>query len=396
MVYLKCGVKHMKKDNNEKLDIKRLNDIIKTGRNILKFSWAFMLVGVVLLFTFLIKEWKLLEFLSAIIKIISPLFIGLIVAWLLDSIVTWLQKNGVKRSLATVLVFLGFLSIIILFLVIMIPALASQVNEFISYAPNILEYVKNTGENVFNKLALLYNYDFTSVKEHIYLTITNLISSVTIGLPNIVINLASSIISGGLNIILGLFVAFYMLFDFNNLRKHMLSLLPKKIHGDAITLTDKLNKTLRNYVQGILLIMLILFIFQSITLGFVGLSSPMLFGLFCAITNVIPYVGPYIGGIPAVIVGFTISPMTGIGCLIAIVVAQLLESNFLEPVVMSKTMKLHPVTIMLGLLIFGHFFGILGMILATPTISCLKCVFEFFNEKYDLIGNFNKNVDEEK
>ena len=240
----------MKKDNNEKLDIKRLNDIIKTGRNILKFSWAFMLVGVVLLFTFLIKEWKLLEFLSAIIKIISPLFIGLIVAWLLDPIVTWLQKNGVKRSLATVLVFLGFLSIIILFLVIMIPALASQVNEFISYAPNILEYVKNTGENVFNKLALLYNYDFTSVKEHIYLTITNLISSVTIGLPNIVINLASSIISGGLNIILGLFVAFYMLFDFNNLRKHMLSLLPKKIHGDAITLTDKLNKTLRNYVQG--------------------------------------------------------------------------------------------------------------------------------------------------
>ena len=180
-----------------------------------------------------------------------------------------------------------------------------------------------------------------------------------------------------------------MLFDFNNVRKHLLSLIPKKIHSDAITLSDALNKALKSYVQGTLLIMLILFVFQSIALGIAGLSSPMLFGLFCAITNVIPYIGPYIGGAPAVIVGFTISPVTGIACLICVVVAQLLESYFLNPIVMSKTMKLHPVTIMLSLLIFGHFFGILGMIFATPIVSCIKVIANFLNEKYEIINIIN-------
>ena len=111
----------------------------------------------------------------------------------------------------------------------------------------------------------------------------------------------------------------------------------------------------------------------------------MIFGLFCAVTNVIPYIGPYIGGAPAVIVGLSISPMTGICTLIAVVIAQLLESNFLQPLVMGKTMKLHPVTIMIGLLLFGSFFGILGMILATPIIAIIKTILLFINEKFSLM-----------
>lgn len=379
----------MKKENEKKLDVSRLNEIIKIGSNMLKVMWVLMIVGAILLATYLIKEWKLLHIIGSIFAVISPLFIGIVIAWILDPLVTWLQKNGLKRGIATVIVFLAFLSVITLFLVLMIPALAEQVNEFISFAPNILEYLKNTGENIFSKLSNIYDYDFSTIKLQVYNAISNMLSSITVDLPNTLINFASSFVSGGLNILFGFFVAFYMLFDFNNVRKHLLSLLPKKIHADAITLTDSLNKTLKSYVNGTLLIMLILFVFQSITLGIAGLSSPMLFGLFCAITNVIPYVGPYIGGIPAVVVGFTISPITGIGCLIAVVVAQLLESYFLNPIVMSKTMKLHPVTIMIGLLLFGHFFGILGMILATPIISCLKVIFNFFNEKYEIMDMIN-------
>ena len=87
--------------------------------------------------------------------------------------------------------------------------------------------------------------------------------------------------------------------------------------------------------------------------------------------------------------GFTISPVTGIFALLAVVIAQFLESYFLNPIVMSKTMKLNPVTIMIGLLIFGHFFGILGMVLATPIISCIKIIFNFFNEKYEIVNMIN-------
>ena len=380
----------MKKDkDNEKLDIPKLNEIIKVSRNILKIMFAFMIIGLILVTTYLIKEWKLLNFLGAVLSILSPFFIGIIIAWLLDPIVTWLQKNGFKRAIATVMVFLSFISLVVLFFVLLIPSFADQINEFIGSAPNVLNNIKNFGENLFDKLNNIYDYDFTNIKEQLYGGLSNIVSGLTVTLPNKVISIASSIVSGGLNIIFGLFIAFYMLFDFNNVRKHLFNLLPKSIHADAITLTDRLNKTLKSYVQGTLLIMLLLFIFQSITLAIAGLSSPMLFGMFCAVTNVIPYIGPYIGGIPAVIVGFTISPATGIFTLLAVVIAQFLESYFLNPIVMSKTMKLHPVTIRIGLLIFGHFFGILGMVLATPIISCIKIIFNFFNEKYEIVNMIN-------
>lgn len=380
----------MKKDkDNEKLDIPKLNEIIKVSRNILKIMFAFMIIGLILVTTYLIKEWKLLNFLGAVLSILSPFFIGIIIAWLLDPIVTWLQKNGFKRAIATVMVFLSFISLVVLFFVLLIPSFADQINEFIGSAPNVLNNIKNFGENLFDKLNNIYDYDFTNIKEQLYGGLSNVVSGLTVTLPNKVISIASSILSGGLNIIFGLFIAFYMLFDFNNVRKHLFNLLPKSIHADAITLTDRLNKTLKSYVQGTLLIMLLLFIFQSITLAIAGLSSPMLFGMFCAVTNVIPYIGPYIGGIPAIIVGFTISPATGIFTLLAVVIAQFLESYFLNPIVMSKTMKLHPVTIMIGLLIFGHFFGILGMVLATPIISCIKIIFNFFNEKYEIVNMIN-------
>lgn len=380
----------MKKDkDNEKLDIPKLNEIIKVSRNILKIMFAFMIIGLILVTTYLIKEWKLLNFLGAVLSILSPFFIGIIIAWLLDPIVTWLQKNGFKRAIATVMVFLSFISLVVLFFVLLIPSFADQINEFIGSAPNVLNNIKDFGENLFDKLNNIYDYDFTNIKEQLYGGLSNVVSGITVTLPNKVISIASSIVSGGLNIIFGLFIAFYMLFDFNNVRKHLFNLLPKSIHADAITLTDRLNKTLKSYVQGTLLIMLLLFIFQSITLAIAGLSSPMLFGMFCAVTNVIPYIGPYIGGIPAIIVGFTISPVTGIFALLAVVIAQFLESYFLNPIVMSKTMKLHPVTIMIGLLIFGHFFGILGMVLATPIISCIKIIFNFFNEKYEIVNMIN-------
>ena len=182
-----------------------------------------------------------------------------------------------------------------------------------------------------------------------------------------------------------------MLFDFDSVKKHMYSLIPNKYQKDTMKLLRQLNSNLKSYVQGTFMIMCILFVFQSIVLAIVGLKAPMVFGLFCAITELIPYIWPYIGGIPAVLVGLSISPTTGLFALLAVVLCQSLENYFLQPVVMGKTMRLHPVTIMIGLLVFGNFFGIIGMVLATPVISIFKTVFNFFNEKYDFMQKIKDN-----
>ena len=135
--------------------------------------------------------------------------------------------------------------------------------------------------------------------------------------------------------------------------------------------------------------MLASLVFVLSSLGFVisGLKAPLLFGLFCGLTDVIPYLGPYIGGAPAVIVGFSQSTITGIITLVAVVIIQFIEGNFLQPLIMSKQLKLHPVTIMLGLLVFGYFFGVIGMVLATPIMATIKVVFTFFDERYNIVNS---------
>ena len=375
--------------SNEKIDTKKVNEVVSLSSKILRIFLILVVFSLVLLFTYIVKEWKLIGILKTIIKILSPFFIGIVIAWLFDPVVTFLQKKGVKRGIGTAFVFVLLIGFLVLFGMLMFPALIRQVNEIIVALPNTFDNITSWVDDIFVRLTSLYNYDFTNIQNNIYDAGYKMFLSLTVSLPTTIINIVKTIISGGLNFVFGLFIGFYMLLDFNNVRKHLLTFIPKKIHGDVIKLTDELNNTLKSYVLGTLFIMFLLFICQSVGFKLAGLKAPMVFGLFCAITNVIPYVGPYIGGIPAVIVGFTINPMVGICSLISVVICQGLESYFLNPVVMSKTMKLHPVTIMIGLLIFGHFFGILGMILATPTISCLKVVWKFFEEKYEILEKIN-------
>ena len=155
-----------------------------------------------------------------------------------------------------------------------------------------------------------------------------------------------------------------------------------------------MNFSLRRFVTGTLIDSAVIFLISSICFTAIGLKAPLIFGLFCGITNVIPYAGPYIGGAPAVIVAFSQSPTIGILTFLSIFILQFIEGNFFQPLIMSKTTKLHPVTIILGLLIFGHFFGIIGMAISTPIIAVLKTIFMYFDEKYQIL-NFENDEEEE-
>ena len=165
--------------------------------------------------------------------------------------------------------------------------------------------------------------------------------------------------------------------------------MPESWRDNYKELSKRINTSLRGYVSGVIVIMFLVFITQLIGFSIIGLDAPIIFAIFCALTDIIPYFGPYIGAIPAVIVGFAESPLVGLLTILVIFLCQQLENNIYQPIIMGKAMKLHPITIMLGLLLFGHFFGILGMILATPIISCVKIIVSFLDEKYELLGFIN-------
>jgi predicted PurR-regulated permease PerM len=159
---------------------------------------------------------------------------------------------------------------------------------------------------------------------------------------------------------------------------------------DVRDIFNEVNTAFRRFINGALADSTLVFIVSSIAFAIAGLKAPLLFGLFCGITNIIPYAGPYIGGAPAVIVAFSQSTSIGIFVLIALIIIQTLEGNFIQPLIMSKSARLHPVTVIIGLLIFGHFFGIIGMAISTPVIGACKALFLFFDEKYHIL-DYNKN-----
>ena len=375
----------MFKKKKDGVDYEKLNEGIKIGVDLLKIFFVFVIVAVVFICSKLLIDWKVFPIIKNFLTIISPLFIGIIMAWLFDPLVTKLQKKGVNRALGSIFVYVIFIFVIFLLGRLMIPSISNQLQDLGKSVPTFINYLQTNLNSFFGYLNDLGDFDFTSVQNSLYASINGFAESITVDLPSHVMGFISVIISGGVNFVLGLFVGLYILIDFDSVKKHLHSYIPKNIENDTVTLFTRLNNNLKSYVKGTLLIMLILFVCQSLAFTVSGLKAPLVFGLFCAVTDIIPYIGPYIGGIPAVVVGFSISPTVGVFTLIAVVLCQALENYFLQPIVMGKTMKLHPVTIMVGLLIFNHFFGILGMVLATPTISIAKTIFNFFDEKYEFM-----------
>ena len=375
-----------RKKKDREVDIDSLNDILFTGKRLLHIGYIIAIIALVLLVTYLVKEWHALRFVGEFLIVISPIFIGLIIAWLLDPLVKWLQGKKFPRILACILVYVLFIAFLFLIIALLVPVMGNQIKDFIGNIPDLVDDFKKFFNGVIVDLNYTFNYDFNGVKDHTYHAIENFGMNMTTKIPNMAFGIVSSVISGGISFFLGLMVGFYMLFDFDKLNSTFISFLPKRWRKGAVELTVRLNDSLRSYVQGLLLILSLLFITQAIGLTLSGIQAPLVFAFFCALTDIIPYFGPYIGAIPVLIVGFMMDPIVGICCLISIIVVQLLENNFYQPLIMGHTMKLHPVTIMLGLLIFQHFFGIIGMIVATPVIAALKIIFTFVDEKMDVMG----------
>lgn len=375
----------MFKKKNDELNIEKINDSVNLLNKILRIMFILIIIVGIYLGIKLIQELKIKDIIIDILKIIAPVFIGLFVAWLFDPLVKKMQRKGIKRGIGAIIVYIVFISLLIILIAAIIPILTEQINDFVKTIPSIFNIITDWLKDV-TKGINIEGLDMNNFTNEVTNKLGSFATGLAQSLPNLTVNFLKSFFSGIITFVVGLIIGFYFLIGFDNAGELIITLFPKYIQKDTRELTNEVNNSFRRFVEGALLDATFVFIITSISFAIVGLKAPLLFGLFCGITNVIPYAGPYIGGAPAVIVGFSQGPLIGVLTLLAVVVIQFLEGNFLQPVIMSKTTKLHPVTIITGLLIFGHFFGIIGMVVSTPIIAAFKSIFMFFNEKYEIIN----------
>ena len=377
------------KRDSRKLNTGRVNDLVKTGNKILKILYILFIILLIYVGSLIFKEWKIVSFIGKILAIMSPLFIGWFIAWLLNPLVKKLIKKGMKRTPAVIIVYLIMIAVIALILVFTIPSLGTQISDIVSSVPKIVNDVKEWIDNLFIKLSNLSLQDLDSVKASFLARIDNFAVDLQTSLPTTAMNFISSLISGVGKIALSLIIGFYILFDFDKFSDGFIELLPSNFRDDAEKLLGLLNESLYSFISGTLWLSLLLFVVSVIGFTIIGLNAPVLVAFVCVVTNLIPYIGPYLGAAVAGAIGFSQSSIIGILTLGFIFVVQTIEGNVLQPLVMSKKMNLSPITIIISLLVFEYMFGVIGMVIATPVVALIKVIYNFFDEKYHFFGKID-------
>ena len=360
----------------DEINKRKINNLLTQGNRLLKLLYIMLIIMTVYIVTLIGDKLQIMPFIGKMLSILSPLFIGLVLAWLFNPLITWMQKHKIKRVFGALIVFIVLIGLLALMLVEIVPVIIAQVQtiNFGKVTSDVQNWINNfTIEGI----------DLTSTKEAIIKKITELASefdaaSIISGITTAV----SKIISGLGTFWLGLMVGFFLLIKFNEAPANLKLIIPTKYKKEVWGLLSRINYILNKFIRGTLHSSLIIFGATFIGLLILKVPAAIILAIFCAVTNVIPYIGPYIGAVPAIIIGFTVSPLTGILVIVILAVIQTIEGNILSPIIMGKTVKLSPVTILIGLLVFGYFLGMLGMIIATPIIAVIKEIILFYNEKY--------------
>lgn len=360
----------------DEINKRKINNLLTQGNRLLKLLYIMLIIMTVYIVTLIGDKLQIMPFIGKMLSILSPLFIGLVLAWLFNPLITWMQKHKIKRVFGALIVFIVLIGLLALMLVEIVPVIIEQVQtiNFGKITSDVQNWINNfTIEGI----------DLTSTKEAIIKKITELASEFdATSIISWITTAVSKIISGLGTFWLGLMVGFFLLIKFNEAPANLKLIIPTKYKKEVWGLLSRINYILNKFIRGTLYSSLIIFGATFIGLLILKVPAAIILAIFCAVTNVIPYIGPYIGAVPAIIIGFTVSPLTGILVIVILAVIQTIEGNILSPIIMGKTVKLSPVTILIGLLVFGYFLGMLGMIIATPIIAVIKEIILFYNEKY--------------
>jgi len=350
----------------------------KAGRkqSLLKSKTHFWTLQILLVLLIIYVSTKVSFLFEPIIVFASTLFTPILIAGILyfifNPIVRFLEKK-LPRTLSILLIYLVFVAFIGFVLSAVGPVFTKQVTDLFNSIPSYVKQIQIFIKQMSNSqwFTWMMNQDFVSVAK-----IESSIGEYLTSLPENITGSLSSVFGVVTNIALTAvtvpFILFYMLKDGHRFPNLAVKILPEKYKNEGLKIFKDLYETLAAYIQGQLIVCL--FVGTACFIGFwiAGVKYALILGLIIAVTNIIPYVGPFLGATPAVIIAFLDSPTKALIALIIVVAVQQTDGNLLSPLIIGRRLNTHPLTIILLLIGAGSFGGILGMILAVPAYALLK------------------------
>ena len=301
--------------------------------------------------------------------IFPPLILAGAIVFILNPFISMLQRRGIPRLAGVAMTYAGFLSVVILIGLVMWPAVHDQGENLADRWPDIRtkmeRWVDDRAESVKGSP---FEFDRRKVTE----AFSNTDVSVRDQIDRVA-KVGVKVFHVLLVMILTPIFAFYLLVDLPHLKQVADGLIPPPARPEVLVLARRMNAAVGGFFRGQLVVALIVGTMASIGLLVIGLPFWLLIGMVAGLFNMIPLVGPYIGGIPALVIALTTKePITALWVVLIMVAVQQIDNHFISPLVMHRVVKLHPVLVMLALLLGGTLGGFFGLLVAVPTAAILK------------------------
>ncbi|EOH99881.1 hypothetical protein UAW_00376 [Enterococcus haemoperoxidus ATCC BAA-382] len=303
----------------------------------------------------------------------APVLVAGFLYYILNPIVNLLMKTNMKRIFAILIVFLLLIVALVLLLVSVIPSLVSQLSSLASNMPDVFKGVEAWVYQM-AELPIFKDFDLPKYIDQLDISYGNIIQQFISGLSSSLGSIVSTVASTTIIIVTAPFILFYMLKDGDRIVPGVKRFLPEKRQDDIVELLGKLNKTLSSYISGQAIECLFVATFTVIGYSLIGVRYAFLFGVIAGVTNLIPYLGPYIGLAPAVFVTVFDEPFKALLCCLVVLIVQQIDGNIIYPNVIGKSLQIHPLTIIIILLVAGNIAGLLGIFLAVPFYAVCKTI----------------------
>ena len=307
---------------------------------------------------------------------------GFAVALVLSFPVRWLSYI-MPRWLAMLLTYLLLVGAGLLAFLILVPTLAIQLISFVKAAPDIVSSARRTLVGLLQPLA---DYGLLKGTPDQFLgelgqDLLDFARSVGKNILGGLVSFVSSTISLVLSLFGVLFVSVYLLANVRQIKAAYLLAAPKRYRRDAAELWESEGRSLSRYLSGLGLDMVIQGAISSVGLFFLGVPYALLLGTWVAVSAIIPYLGAWLGAIPAVLVALTISPGKAILTALFYLIIQQVEGNVLQPRIQGQALNMPSILIFLGVIAGAEIAGFLGILFAVPTLAVLKVLYDFLRAR---------------
>lgn len=328
---------------------------------------GFLLLLLIAIFVFLKISFVWMPIVRIASIIILPFIIGAFITYLLHPIVEKLHEKGLHRGLSIILIYFIFFGGIGVGLYKGIPAIIDQLKDLSESAPVFAEQYRGWIYQLQSHTRAWPDGLQTRINDGI-----DTFEKKMDALLTIIVSILMNFLNSALIMLIIPFIAFYMLKDFALIKRALWYITPKKWRKKGSLFLKDVDESLGSYIRGQLLVCVIIGSISALLFWVFHLKYPLLLGLIVGATNVIPYFGPIIGAVPAVIIAATTSVKLVIITLVIVFGLQFLEGNILSPYIVGKSLHMHPLVIMFALTAGGEIGGILGLILAVPVLAVLK------------------------